>query len=240
MIRSLIALAITAQVMLPHRGGGGSSSSSSFTPESIGTIRYYWLSSDLVTNVTVTNWTDRIHGLVASESNAALRPTNVAGLGVHFAGTEQIGTFATNFDWQVNNVAQTGSVFIVFTPVTPSSTLNGLSVSSDTHGLYTKSSGVFAYFGDLGSANPFGSFSSGTTMDMTLAVQPGTLSILTNGVACTSGNLGMGVQQAAFGGDTLGHFKGYLAEISWYSNTLSSPQISQLHQYATNRYGYSP
>lgn len=222
--------------------------SGSFSPSDVTGIVYWWVYTDLDTNsVIVTNWTDRIASDLLTQDDSTKRPTNTAS-GILFGG----GTGLTNnptFQWGTGTVAgDVGSVWFVVAPQTPSAA-NG-TIMADSHGSHmitTTSGGKYSYLLSSGGATDQGSFVSGNLIDYAVTwTWNSDLTTYTNSVLMTtisSATLQPYEQPQRFIGYTTAvawPFKGYIREIAFFNSRLTTNDLAQLHNYATNIYGYTP
>lgn len=215
-------------------------------------LAYYWVASDMSNNIIVSNWVDRIQGSVWTNLNITTQPdiTNSSS-GVHF--TRSKAQTLTN---NVNPIRYGGT--------------GGDSYVSQWIILQREASGVFQDFldyADSGDAewgydpgnNLFlflnthslntGAVTPGTIQDVAVAsdgITPLTI-IYTNGVPCLTNTLAGRAFSDAFpwkimgGISGSGFFGGYIRELLIYTNTFwTSQQVSNLHYYSTNTYGYTP
>ena len=240
-----------AQVMLPHRHGAIQLQSTSFTPESIGTLRYYWVASDLPTNTAVSDWVDRIQGAHASQGASGNQPTNSAS-GIHFVAASS--KFLTNnpIFWTTNaTYAHQQSFYAIITPFLPPSTwgiIAGCSNANDGFegdGLATRATTNWFYSG-IGGSLTFGAFTAGTTADIGVSIASGDDRFYTNGVFCDSRTIDdvYGYQRCIgcvfIDGTPSLLLNAYLQELMFFSNAITATDFANLHKYATNKYGYSP
>ena len=214
------------------------------TPEDIQSLRFYWNFVDLDTNnVAVSSWIDRVQGYGLGMADAAKQPVGSTG-GVYFAGSPRHLTNQPQFDWEVpSGSGGTGTVWTVIRPQTPDSTYGALFAGGDGHTLNTKSGNVWAYYGESGGVDPFGSFVSDTTYDISIVfTSAGNVVVSTNNVQAINGTYGVPTSgQRYVGWDVLTFFyKGYILELAWFSNRLTSAELELLHTYATNKYQYGP
>ncbi len=250
----LLLLSLNAQAQLPivPLQRFVSASASVFVPSNIVTgIKYWWVSSDMVTNITVTNWIDRIQQSVWTNiSTATTCPTN-SSLGTHFLRTSSQrltnsvtvslagdgSSFDTNTQWFIVNLDTTPGFEDILTGLPAS--------SSPTVGF---SSGA-PYFFQSPTLASDGTLATGKFVDVAIVsssdsghVNP-VLTFYTNGIPSQT-NTSVAIPQAD-GWNTLGvggngAYNGYIREYAVYSNKLSSVNVSNLHYYATNLYGYTP
>src|SRR4029079_9655665 len=75
-LAGLLLVVTHGQIMLPHRTAvsGAYLSGGGISPTVITNLRYWWVSSDTVTNSPVTNWVDRTQGAITTQSVTGLRP----------------------------------------------------------------------------------------------------------------------------------------------------------------------
>lgn len=239
-----ILLTVQAQVMLPHRRAINAPISA-WTPQSITTIRYYWVSEDLATNANVGAWTDRIQGNVAGQGDTSLRPTNYA-LGMYFNGSSFYLT--NNPIFKMTNAVYTNSqsVFLILIPNSAPTTFGFMLGSSNSvtgDGFGNRDIAKWFVSGDAGSST-FDAYADGVACDVSFTATNQLNIYYTNGVVASGPTSNQGVwrdQQFIGVLNTMsGYYKGYIREIIIFSNTLDSAQITMLHKYATNKYGYSP
>ena len=212
-----------------------------FTPESLPTIRYYWVASDLIVDAPVTNWIDRIAGFGLGQATVANQPTNTAS-GVYFVGTP---IHLTNSPQFTEITGTTGSVWVVFSADTPASTLGAIVAGSSAggRGIYAVNDGTLKVFGGVGTV-VFGTYVSGTAMDVAIGItSPSTNAFWTNGLLATVATAGQIFNNdVKFAGKDgfADYYKGEILEIAFFTGLLTATEVANLHNYATNIYGYSP
>lgn len=233
-IPTLFCLVASAQLpVIPFRPV-----SSSVTPRSFGGLVYWWVSSDLQTNVNVTNWVDRVSSNVKTNGADSLRPTNSA-TGIGFTGT----TFLTNT--VPFAVPSPGTFWIIISPQVPSS--NGATESTVQVGgfgmLYTTSGNTLRPFAS-GNAT-FASYAAGIWYAVGEVANnvANDVRYFTNTVFITHNNNGFSVggNMNFTGKDGAGDpYKGKILEIAYYNTILTDDQITNkvtgLFGYAHNTY----
>jgi hypothetical protein len=225
-------------------------------PESISTIRYYWVASDLAADTQIEYWADRKFGMrLLTNGPSANAPTNYA-TGVYFNGTSHKLSFQTNFNWTPTHPTGAGySFWAIIKPETPGSDFAGLvdsgtvGVNGGGFGLNVRTSNNLLQNTGGGSGN-FASFTSGQLFDFHVsftnsAASSGfTNAFWTNSIFITSNNWGMaGIGTPIHLGvysNLSRYYKGYIVELAWFSNALSQAEITLLHTYATNTYSFTP
>lgn len=243
-------------VEIPFFGENQAAAVAPFSPTNIGGLAYWWVSSDLPVGITVSNWVDRIKGESWTNFSGTTCPTNSA-IGLFFDGSNDIltnvGTInlgnkagSSNSHWAV---VSTGRIGAGEAPTILQSRTNGTSY----------------YFGQFDNAgNPANRWSFGGTSpffvtgwrtnalvfsDVTGVCDDaaGNMIGYTNAVPqetnAATGRIANNASWMYLGRDSAGAFfmKGYIKEIAVYTNKiLSSVNISNLHYYATNLYGYTP
>lgn len=237
----LTALAGLGQVMPVHRRPVPPANSL-WTPTSVPTIRYWWVSGDLAANSNITNWTDRIQSYVAYQPNTNNSPSNTSS-GLYFNGTNTY--LLLNGPFPSTNYVYTNqmSFMAVLKPLTiPSSgTWAGILGTNDSFTFGLHNTGAYYYLGQIGSTD-FGAWQNNTPMDVICTYKPSTNVFYTNGVkvSIAVGDLSFPfyIKYVATGQGN--YYKGYISEIMWFSNSITASEAAQLHSYATNKYGYSP
>lgn len=210
-------------------------------------LRYWWVNHDLDATNFVTNWIDRISSSVWTNGDIANAPTNSA-TGVFFKRTG-------------SQVLTNSGVVLGANTADPCSHWYIVNLASgNACGWLTQSRTLAAGgFGFVAAPNPFlaitPSFVQGPKIPITTTID----------IACTARNSGAAyeivwytngvifatnanftwfgtVSWKSLGGDTAdGFYNGRVQELAIWSNTvLSSVNISNLHYYATNTYGFTP
>lgn len=224
--------------MLPHRRGFGVASAA-ITPPTTQDLAFWWVSSDVATNTVVTNWVDRIHGAVLSNTFGTVCPTNSA-TGMCFNGASNQVLFTSGVDypqtatvWMIVQRTGSGTFQIVLAADAGGTSLFGY--ESGTWHLYR--SGVNRIVDGDPSTNSF--FDIGFTAETTVPALIG----YTNGVsyATNATTLSATNTWTRVGGVNLEYFTGKVKEILIFTNSaLSAIQMAGWHQYGTNLYGYTP
>lgn len=216
-----------------------------FAPTDIQGLAYWWNSLDLTNNVTVTNWFDRIQGVVLTNGNLSARPTNSA-YGVGFGGS----TFLTNSVLGGGPISAPVSYFIVLKWTDPNNTLSPIT------GYGTGGSALRTVLGSQTWANTFALGCRwvevrGSTTKIT-CLGGGTASVPTNSIITLAGcfngiatgnyytngvqSYSAGSQTYTFdkvGSDDDGNiFKGYISQVLVFTNFLSADNVSNLNYYA--------
>jgi hypothetical protein len=227
------------------------SAASVFYPTNLpGTWVAWWVASDNPTNITITNWVDRVKG-ESLTNTLALSPTNSAtGMGLTGSTYLKLKHYIVPAG---NNTQDTNMLFMVIVPITPSTDFSGLWGGDDTT-LYTGGRLLFVrttskyHFNstsalDLGAAWP-----SGVMTDIVLmgAKANTGITLWTNGISSfASAQDGFSQADSLLGWNpnNSGGFKGKVVEILRGSNippVSVSLIVSNLHWYATNTYHYAP
>lgn len=217
-----------------------------FTPRSIPNLSYWWVSSDVPTNINVTNWTDRIQGAIYTNgTTGASRPTNSA-LGMHFSrASSQILT---------NNVislggTNTGSYWIIMR--------RDFSGGFQDFLDYANSGDSEWYFDNVNQMSidaatvikNIGAQAASTFFDAYLISDNANVrtSLYTNGVlgatftTYTALNFQKPLGFIMGGILNNGFLDGYIKELGIWTNTIfTTIQISNLHYYTTNTYPITP
>lgn len=226
---------------VPLSGNGGD-------PSGTNTLKYLWVSSDVSSNVTVTEWTDRIVSAQWTNSSTD-SPTNTAdGMTMNYS-TSGGATIAPNNAGGVFTIADSATVFIIFKPYDPGNGYQHLLL--DTYvapytGLWVQGSKVRWANGGFTDASD--AYLSANTISDFCQVQSNSGPVM---FTYTNGFLSKTITDTAPAGGWKWHFlmhgsgsdysyKGGIYEIRMYSNILTSLQISNLHHYRTNIYGGSP
>lgn len=225
----------------PYLAKDISSASSAPDPQIYG-AKYWWRFHDMPTNSFVTNWSDTISGSIwTNGSVGATRPTN-SSLGVYFTrassqnltnfGNPEIATNSTHF-LIINRTATTSFQYML---------------SYDTGGgfniaWYTLGS-LFLEFDAIPYVN--GQIANNSWTDIALVIKKPdqTMTYYTNGVpALTNTLISLTTPRwwKLMGGHSSGgYYGGYIREVADWTNSLSASNVMVMHQYATNKYGYSP
>lgn len=211
-----------------------------------------WVASDVPLNNVVSNqWADRIQGVLLQQGDGTKQPTN-SSLGVYFNGT-----------WFLTNVAKTfnagGGGFAVLAILNQDVTTGTqMGITDDTHTgdgipqFNTGGGSTFwvrgasgSDFQDMKFVNP-----GNTLHDILFCPTNGAANstCFTNGVAtpCTIAANSQQPNMVGFGRESGGTqlFHGYLRELIVWTNqasfTFSSVNVSNVHYYATNTYGFTP
>lgn len=226
---------LTMQSMQPFFNGN---LSPAVTPRSFGGLVYWWVSSDLQTNVNVTNWVDRVSSNVKTNGADSLRPTNSA-TGIGFTGTTWL-TNTTPFA-----VPSPGTFWILISPQVPAS--NGATESTVQIGgngmLYMTAANTMRPFASGNTA--FASYAAGVWYAVGEAANnvANDVRYFTNKVFITHNNNGFSVggNMNFTGKDGAGApYKGKILEIAYYNILLTDDQITNnvtgLYAYAHNTY----
>jgi len=223
-------------------------SASQFTPQSIDHLGYWWVSSDVQTNVTVTNWVDRIASASWTNGADSKRPTNSAS-GVHFvrASSQQLTNTPGITFAEGSGDSEAATHFFIIRPdavnVFQAFLIRSISVSSKDFGI---TSAALLYLHIAPTISTDGALAANNWYDVAITCKTGPESIFyTNGVPSSTNafNLGTGVNEwKCFGGNSGGGYLGaYVRELAiWTNYTMTSLEVSNLHRYATNTYAYSP
>lgn len=222
--------------------------SSSWSPTNIVDTWYYWNYSNLVVGSSVSAWHEIVWNTNdITQTSATLQPTN-SSLGVYYDGINDFSSNAAPFLTSYNN---TGCLYVIFRPYTPSSdaatVVGGGSAGNGTPGnraLYCNTDNTLRYQGSQG-AIVVGSFTPGTELDCLInynGAAPYQSIIYTNGVLATNGAAGFMGYFGLVGArtDVSRYYKGYIREILFLVKFADSTTISNLHRYATNLYNFSP
>jgi hypothetical protein len=236
----MVACVAKAQVFLPHRKAMGTTET--WTPLSIPTIRYWWVHTDMSTNTKVSTWTDRIQSAILEQSTASLQPSNLAA-GVQFDGTDWL---LNNPTFKMTNAVYTNeqSFFAIITPTTPSASWGFFLGSSDStfgDGLGTENDGEFFFSGAVGSLS-MGTFTTGDPVDFAFTSDEGSNNYFVDGSLVSGPVSGQGLwqyQEYVGKHDSFAAFyAGYIRELIFFSNALTSSDILNLHNYGVATYGY--
>jgi hypothetical protein len=217
--------------------------SGSFAPSSIPTLTHWWVHTDVDTNdVIVTNWAPRVGPSTFTQAAAGRRPTNTVS-GMAFSG----GQGLTNDPIAVINTASgsKASMWLVFTPLTPATRGSLFSDETGDHTLATTPSGDYDYFASSGGISSVGSYVAGVTYDLALVYtnvgNPNTVFTNTVQMFARPSAQPYNENQRFLAYDPFGGaFKGFIKEFAIFSDVLTMQQLTNLHNYATNLYGYSP
>jgi hypothetical protein len=217
-------------------------------PSTISGARFWFHSGDYTLNTKVTNLFDRIN-LVNYWTNGAvsLQPTNSSG-GIGFDGTTWLSNSAP-FNIVTSGIQKTGSVYIIFAPVTPAGSLGGAvnDSTSGGNGLYTATGPLMKYFG-AGGSGTICNFASGTLFDLAMVITntgAGQNLFYTNSIFINN-NAGDGDTtnpQRFMGKDgqvSPAFFKGKILDLIYYYGAISQSDINKIHKWATNTYNFTP
>lgn len=213
-----------------------------FTPNSIPGLAYWWVASDLPVGGTVTNWADRIQGLIwTNDVKAGFTTTTNSGLGVYFSGTARFTNSGTS-----STHTSGGSAFVIVERT--SMNKNFESILTDTgqgrfYGYDAFHAGSEVIYCDVNSN--MGKVKTNNFMTLIASNVSGTAHVFyTNGVfvqSVPSGSSTFLKDITMLGDDTNSRqLIGYIQEIAIYTNTLTSGNATALDSYATNTYTYSP
>lgn len=221
-------------------------SAPSFTPADLPSLTYWWVYTDIPTNdVIVTNWPARVGASTFEQASAALRPTNTT-TGVYF----NAGTRLTNNPLATVNltVGTKASLWLVLAPETSAAGVG--SVVSDQTGdhpaIYTETDNQWstAFWANGGGAGNLGAYLSGTNYDIAITFTNLGINVVYTNNAVLRANASGGPyneNQRFIGGDPFGsNFRGRIREFAIFNDVLTASDVSDLHSYATNLYGYSP
>lgn len=242
-----VGLALAAAVSCRGQNNGGRPiiplNNSAFTPSQLTNLTYWWVYTDVATNnAVISSWPARVGTSTFEQASAALRPTNTSS-GMSFGG----GTRLTNNPLATVdiNAAAKGTFWLVLTPVTPVSALGAI-IADQTgdHELSTESDNQYTYFASAGGAGNLGVFVSGTTFDIALVyTNTGINACYTNASVnfVRSAASPYNENQRFLGADPFGdNFIGTIREFAIFNDALTVSNLTQLHNYATNLYGYTP
>lgn len=206
------------------------------SPLSIPGLAQWYVYSDQPTNITMSNWVDRIQGLYMTNGDASTRPTN-SSLGVGFNGS----TFLTNRVLCVSN----DNTFVL---IVQTAAINGGGTSvleavvDPTTDPYWMQSSKFEL-----NANIWFNLQANHLNDWIICmrdIDPTKVKGFTNGIAAATG---AGLSTAGeFFNLAKSRFNlnyvGYVLELMWFTNniTTNSSWVSTVHTYATNKYNFSP
>ena len=243
---------LTVQQMEPFFKGAGVPSV--FYPTNLpGVWIRWWVASDNPTNITITNWVDRV--VAAQLTNTlALSPTNSA-LGMGFNGS-------TYLQWKDilttdNNSSVTNVVFLIMQPITPSTDFSGVYGIRDVaqystgRGLMTRTTGAYQWNDGVFQAD-ICKFTSGSYQDMAIVGPEATST--TSMLFYTNGILGFSAANAGWltsrphnvvghNSNNNGNYKGLIQEMLVGTNipiAQVTMVVSNLHWYATNTYHFTP
>lgn len=217
-------------------------------PASIAGLTYWWVSLDMPTNTIATNWVDRINSVLLTQANTSKQPTNSA-LGVGLNGT----TFLTNkfgtLNWGQGFGSGNNTVFVVYqaTSLSGFNTILGFSGGGEQGLLYENP--PWSYKASVNVAFTGGTTTINTERDLELVWSGTTYTFYTNGILCKTATATpssltfdvLGCNQSATAPPGIDFWKGYIVEIGFYTNTsLTSGNVSTLHNYFTNTYNYAP
>lgn len=242
----LIAAGIVVVAIRSQNNGGRAIpplNSSEFSPSNLPSMTYWWVFTDVATNdAVISSWPARVGTSTFEQASAALRPTNTSS-GMSFGA----GTRLTNNPLATVNFGSgtKATYWLVLTPTTPVSA-TGAIISDQTgdHNLCTESDNQYTYQAASGGAGNLGVFVSGSTFDLALVVTNiGINACYTNTVVNfvrATASL-YDENQRFIGGDPFGeNFIGKIREFAIFSDALTVSNLTQLHNYATNLYGYAP
>lgn len=251
----LLLLSLTAfgQAFTPRRpfipqvaGASGPQSPTNFAG-----LAYYWVASDTLiqgTNVTITNWVDRIQGLIWTNETAGSRPVNSTN-GIYFDGS----TWMTNSGMILPTVSDNGWYFII-ERTAQTDWWNTFLSRQGQDGGFVFGDGIHSpkYIALRGpSSTELAGSAVPTNKFMTLFLNAHstafTSQFATNGVAALqnfSDNTGPGNFTNVLGRNgtvAFGYrFTGYIQEIAVWTNQVTTNAWIPLNSYATNTYLYSP
>lgn len=244
--RSRIALAVLFLSCLTCFGQFGveqpfflTSSTSSEIQPTVSGLGYWWVASDLPTNTIVTNWVDRINGLVFKNDNTSDRPTNsVQGIG--FDGSSELTN--TGFCPSFTNgffIIIKRSVQGAWNPIDLSYTFRSYSVyNCDLVGIQSPT----ILWAGANRTLPTNSwitlgwtYTTNTARYYTNGVFTGTAPLIAN---LTAGTL---AARRLLGGQGNGsiYFTGFVREYLGFTNRLTDDDMTNLHYYATTKYASS-
>lgn len=214
-----------------------------FTPRSLPGLGYWWVFSDMPTNINVTNWVDRIQSSVWTNKNTdASRPTN-SSLGVHFKRSSQ--QWLTN---ELKAVFDTNSSHFLILERTTAGGFQDILDCKNTGDseLMMFNDNKLTWWGGAQQADGVPPLSAFFDFCFMPSLAENKIRWYTNGLASNTNN--STAIPANFcswgwlGGIAFsGYFDGYIKEILiWTNRVLSSSEIAQLHTYYTNLYGYTP
>lgn len=208
------------------------------------TLEYWWVSSDNASNAVVTSWADRIKGLINTNGNASVRPTNASLIGVHF--DRSLGQFLTNSGMhQLNTSPRKESYFFVVQReingncdiLIPAPTATSVGFGFDGIGDIRCYDSAHQYAGPF---IPTGKMTDIILMTSFDGVSVETNIFYTNGVVWSAGDNVVnypGSKPASVGKGGSGVYPGYLTELGRATNLwFTGVQISNLHYYFTNTY----
>jgi len=220
-------------------------------PQTI-TPAYYWTMADLPVGGTVSNWVDRIRGLAWVTDASKNNPTN-SSLGVWFDGTMCLTNSGTILKAKAHC-----SLFVIVERTAQDNLLKGIVSEKGFSG--QGNIGAYSFVTTLATGLAFAANTAVTGLTAGKDVKTNSFltivtddnnggsqtTVYTNGVLAVA-NLAMpdptAIDFNALGTDkgTAGRFLiGYIKELAWYTNSLSSTVASNLNYYATNTYGYTP
>lgn len=225
-------------------------------PSCVAGKAYWWVASDVPVGTSITNYMDRISSNIWKKASSnAFVPTNTTS-GFRFDGY--------NFNvWVTNDITPLGSSFGIFMVLK-------LSRNHTIAGLYTTyilgqdpaSSDERILLGDsttnimrvmkgsavsMNATNVFDNFPTNVFKDICITVNAANSNLIAyaNGAVTTNivhnAYTNMVAKWNRFGSQgTGGYFTGWLPELIYFTNALSSSDVAILHRYATNTYGFSP
>lgn len=232
LLGTLSVLADRRGQLMQQRGASG------FTdPSGSNTLYAWWVASDLAVNnrVNDTNpWIDRVQGILLRNGNTGEDPTNSASGIAFFPG---VGTaYLTNAPLAPGSAT---TICLIVNPAIVASGDNALYAQGGTpfNNIYVRNSRFEYPFNTAIS----GTIVVGTNYDLVGSQGGGVLTFYTNGVQSATGSTAFGGWRF-LGWDGTGDqpYSGYVREVLVWSNAFSSVQLSNVHYYATNTYGYAP
>jgi hypothetical protein len=196
-------------------------------------LALWWVASDTLvfgTNIAVTNWTERVNGVQSKQGDASRQPTNSL-LGVGFGGAQDLTNVSTL-------TSHSNTFFVIYEATATAPIANVLG-----GGGYGFSLASLEWYE---SGTPLTKLSSAVSLNQVKDfVWNGTNTFYTNNVVSATGislpGIGFTNIGSAMPSTPNSFWKGYILEIAVWTNTvLSAVNISNIHYYATNTYGFSP
>lgn len=255
-----LVLHIRGQAFTPLRPfilqSSGSNSIIITNPSYIPGIAYWWVATDTLTNqgtnVAITNWIDRIQGLMWTNETAGARPMNSETDGIVFDGS----VWMTNSGMVITNHTGPSAAMFICRRTAQNALVQGILYNFDLHNGYGYQNG------SLGSASWLFQAPANIGLSGPLATNLWECLLLndvgsgtggsswTNGVLCR-GNFGFGAAWIATNlvggtGEAGRYLVGNIQEIAIYTNYIGtnvndlSNWASILNHYATNTYKYVP